>query len=268
MDVTLGWPLRYSHSPAEVIDTKDRDDLEESWKQSRGSGDERRARVRQRGNRKGPLRSFEEGREASGNGGPGEMLAVGEGLLLAEAGAELGIGQDAAKLSPIPIQRSATVAECDRLQPGQSVAAAGAAEGDRDVALDDLAARTGEDRRAVGQTCSLLLAAVGGELSGAAPVWKHAAADCGFAAASQIGAAARRKQSGQQREVDGEVSEKSLENKAIPGFCVPETTLFGLPEPLGWKRMQETDPAGQLRVYWLVAVNAKRKFRLTAIAPA
>jgi hypothetical protein len=42
-----------------VIDTKDLDALGKSWKQSRGSGDERRARVRQRGNRKGLPRSFD-----------------------------------------------------------------------------------------------------------------------------------------------------------------------------------------------------------------
>jgi len=35
VDVALGWPLRYSHSPAEVIDTKDLDALGKSWKQSR-----------------------------------------------------------------------------------------------------------------------------------------------------------------------------------------------------------------------------------------
>ena len=37
------------------------------------------------------LLRFEEGGEAGGDGGPGEMLAVGEGVLLAEAGAEFGI---------------------------------------------------------------------------------------------------------------------------------------------------------------------------------
>jgi len=44
---------------------------------------------------KGLLTRFEECGEAGGDGGPGEMLAVGEGALLVEAGAEFGIGQDA-----------------------------------------------------------------------------------------------------------------------------------------------------------------------------
>jgi hypothetical protein len=86
------------------------------------------------------------------------MLAVGEGVLLAEAGAELGIGQDAANLSPISIQRSAAVPECDRLQSGQSVAAAGAAEENWPLVAQQLAAVAGEDRRAADQTRALLLA--------------------------------------------------------------------------------------------------------------
>jgi hypothetical protein len=49
------------------------------------------------------------------------------------------------------------VAERDRIQPGEFVAALGAAEGDRDVVLDQLAATAGEDWRPVGKACPLLL---------------------------------------------------------------------------------------------------------------
>src|SRR5208337_2687103 len=44
---------------------------------------------------KGRLSGFEECGEAGGDGWPGEMPAVGEGVLLAEAGAEFGIGEKA-----------------------------------------------------------------------------------------------------------------------------------------------------------------------------
>jgi hypothetical protein len=87
------------------------------------------------------------------------------------------------------------------------------------------------------------------EPSDAAPVRKHAAADGGFAASSRMGAAARRNQSGRRRGVEEEVSEKSLEKQSNTQLCAPEAALFGLPESLGWKRMQKTDQAGQLRVY-------------------
>src|SRR6266849_4541402 len=53
------------------------------------------------------------------------------------------------------------MAEPDRLQPGKPVAAAGAAEEDRELVADQLAAAAGEDGRAVGETCALLLASVG-----------------------------------------------------------------------------------------------------------
>jgi hypothetical protein len=64
-----------------------------------------------------------------------------------------------------------------------------------------------------------------------------------------MGAAARRIQSGRRRGVEEEVSEKSLEKQSNTQLCAPEAALFGLPESLGWKRMQKTDQAGQLRVY-------------------
>ena len=100
------------------------------------------------------------------------------------------------------------MAERDRIQPGQPVAAAGAAEGNRNMVFDQLAAAAGEDRRTVGKACLVLLAIVGGEPPDAAPVWKHTAADRGFATASRIGLAGRRNQSGRLRGVEGGVSEK------------------------------------------------------------
>jgi hypothetical protein len=57
------------------------------------------------------------------------------------------------------------------------------------------------------------------------------------------------------------VSEKSRGNKAIPGFCVLEKALSGLPEPLEWKRMQKTDPMGPTAGKLVRAVNPKWKFR-------
>ena len=88
------------------------------------------------------------------------------------------------------------MAERDRIQPGQPVAAAGAAEGRREVFLDELAATASEERRPVGKVCSLLMAAAGGEPSDAAPVRKHAAAHGGTAAVSRVALAGRRNQSG------------------------------------------------------------------------
>ena len=93
------------------------------------------------------------------------------------------------------------MAERDRIQTGQPVAAAGAAEGNRNVVVDQLAATVGEDRRATGQACAVLLAIAVREPSHAAPVWKRAAADGGFADASRIGTAARPNQSGRRGEL-------------------------------------------------------------------
>lgn len=49
--------------------------------------------------------------------------------------------------------------------------------------IDQFAAAVSKKRRAVGKACNLLRAAVGGELSHAVSVWKHAAANSAFAAA-------------------------------------------------------------------------------------
>jgi len=124
-----------------------------------------------------------------------------------------------------------------------NLAAAGAAEENRKVVVDQLAAAAGEDRRPVGKACPLLLAVVGREPSDAAPVRKYAAADSGFAAAGRIGAAARRNQSGRRRGVEGGVSEKSLRNRANHGLLVLAKALPGASGSLALERMQKRSPA-------------------------
>jgi hypothetical protein len=128
---------------------------------------------------------------------------------------------------------------------GQPVATAGAAEGNRHMVIDQLAAAAGEDGRAAGKARPLLLAAVGGEPPDAAPVWKHTAADRGFAAASRVGSAGRRNQSGRRRGVEGRVSERVLRNGENPGFLVPEAAQPGTPGALGWNGCKKIASGGK-----------------------
>ena len=54
------------------------------------------------------------------------------------------------------------------------------------MVADQLAAKAGEDWRAMGETCPLLLAASGGKQSNAAAVWEQGAAYCGLADATRV----------------------------------------------------------------------------------
>jgi len=67
------------------------------------------------------------------------------------------------------------------LHLGKPVAAARAAEEDRELVADQLAATGGEDRRAVGETCPVVLAPVGGGPSDAPGVCGDSVADLGAA---------------------------------------------------------------------------------------
>jgi hypothetical protein len=63
------------------------------------------------------------------------------------------------ELSSVPIQRGATLADCDRLQREQPVAAVGVAAEDRQLVADQLA--VGENGRPAAETRPLLLVAAG-----------------------------------------------------------------------------------------------------------
>ena len=100
-----------------------------------------------------PGGQLEEGPKSGGQGGasPGrtvpasglyrhepEFAEPGGGAVLQQARdsrtvaqrGQAGSEDDAAELPPIPIQRGAAMVECDRLQPGEPMGAAGAAEED------------------------------------------------------------------------------------------------------------------------------------------
>ena len=72
-----------------------------------------------------------------------------------------------------PLEPGAARAKPAGLQPGQPVAAAGSAEEDRELVADEFATTPGEDRRATGETYTLLLASSGRRTSDAA-VWGDA----------------------------------------------------------------------------------------------
>ena len=95
----------------------------------------------------------------------------------------------------------------DRLQLGKSVATVGAAEEDRELVVDQLAAEAGKDGRSDGETCPLLLAAPGREPSDATAVWSHAGQDRGATLASRVGEFLAGADFGGEEGVDGKVSE-------------------------------------------------------------
>ena len=78
------------------------------------------------------------------------------------------------------------MAERGCLQPGEPVAADGAAEENRPLVADELAATAGEDRRQAGQARPVLLAAAGRGPSDAAGVQRDSAADLDAALAGGV----------------------------------------------------------------------------------
>ena len=91
------------------------------------------------------------------------------------------------------------------------MAAAGAAEEDREVVADQFAA-------AAGEACPILLASVGGEPSDAPPLRVDGTADRVAAPASGIGQTAERADLSDERATDGKVSERSVQRGMVPSL--------------------------------------------------
>jgi len=90
-------------------------------------------------------------------------------------------GKQAVKMTWLSCPRfrsnEAIIAEPDRLNSGEPVAATGVAAKDRQLVAHQLAATFGENRRATGKARTLPLAAVGGKPSDPAAVRQRAAAN-------------------------------------------------------------------------------------------
>jgi hypothetical protein len=106
-----------------------------------------------------------------------------------DQGGKAGGEDDAALLPSVSLEPSAAGAEPVGVQPGQSVAATGPAQANRELVADEFAATFGEDRRTAGQARPVLLAAAGGRPSEPAAVRSDAGPDraaAGVADAGQV----------------------------------------------------------------------------------
>ena len=101
-------------------------------------------------------------------------------------------GKQAVKMTRLSCHRFRSnevrlVAERDRLQPWESVAAAGAAAAGWKLVTDKPTTAAGEDRRSPRETRSLLLVAAGQEPSDAPALQSHAEQDRSIAFARRLG---------------------------------------------------------------------------------
>jgi len=100
------------------------------------------------------------------------------------------------------------VADCDRLQPGEPVAAAGATAADWQLVVDEPAAAVGKDGWSAPETRPVLLAAAGGESLDSTTLRHHGTADRAAALPRRVVTATWRRETWQSKG-DGEVPKKS-----------------------------------------------------------
>jgi hypothetical protein len=94
---------------------------------------------------------------------------------------------DAAVVPSLPLERSAVATGGAGLQPGQPVAAAGAAAANQELVADESAVALDEDRRAAGEARAALLAPAGRRTSEPAAVWRDAQPAGGATGAGRAG---------------------------------------------------------------------------------
>ena len=109
------------------------------------------------------------------------------------------------------------MAQYSRLQLGKPVATAGAAKGNRNVVLDELAAEAGEDGRAVGEARAILLADVGRRAPDASAVRCDDATDRAVAPSGKLTMIARPNQIAEEKGGGKSVREIDEEGSRLRG---------------------------------------------------
>ena len=154
---------------------------------------------------------------------------------------------DAAVVSSVPGERGPAAAERARLQPRQSLAAAGAPGADRHLVADQSPAAPRQDGWAAGQARPVLLAPAGGEPPDAAAVRVDAPADLGAARADRLTGVRCRRPWAKRGRKAGEVSVRMsgascrASQFGPPGGCFDARSIRGgilTGTRSGWCRMR------------------------------
>jgi hypothetical protein len=161
------------------------------------------------------------------------------------------------------------VAEHPGLQPGEPVAATGAAEGDREMVADQVAAAADEEWGSVGQTRAVLLAAAGGGASDAAALWEHAEADGGAGATGRVGAPLAGRENRGRGGKRVRVCEGPPGDQAFGSFRLPGRggggRFAGAVGPLQIKLLHQRGPAKRFGCNLCRAYRPKWKSRFSSI---
>ena len=123
-----------------------------------------------------------------------------------DQGRQPGNALDASVVPPLPAQRGPAATERPRVQPRESLAAAGAAGANRLLIAQQSPAAPGQDGWAAGETCSVLLVPAGGAPSDAAAVRVDAPTDLGAGRANRLTSVRYRRLRAKRGRKAGEVS--------------------------------------------------------------
>jgi hypothetical protein len=151
------------------------------------------------------------------------------------------------------------VVESNRLQSGEPVATVGAAQEDRRLIVDQLAAAVSEDGWPIDQAHPQLLAAHGREPPDSATGWEHGPADRLAAQTRRVGEPQTGADFGGERDREEKVSEERFGKTGTLGLGIPRRRT----RPLPWSAdAPSTESSGSVSVWSVVAAVSDRRLSI------